>query len=121
MTNYSKEVSAVFSGYTTSDKEAPSKYFPLDYKDNKTKSKLLDNNELARIKESHEFLWNKCGGMDNLVFFSTEEKVYNADGNVYPLYVTTTGDTIMTESVFKVKDLSLVSEKFKPQVEVFED
>ena len=115
MPDRSKEFNEGYKSYQIESIKTMDTFFPLDY----VLGKQPTSGTIRRITESYESLWEGCGGIDNLVFYPAVCGFFSEVGEVYPIYVDMDETTIISETVFKVKDLTLVGDKYKNQVEVF--
>lgn len=84
----------------------PKTSFPLD---------CLGGSTIERTVRSFTKLFGSLGGVDNLVFYPTDNEIYKTD-NTYPVY--SKEDYSVAEAVVKVVDISKVHEEYKLQVEV---
>ena len=67
-----------------------------------------------RVARCFTKLFELLGGIDNLVFYPTDNEIYNTD-KIYPVY--STEDYKNTEAVVKVINIGNVHDNYKLQVE----
>ena len=74
----------------------------------------LKSNWFKRLCKSYNTLFDKCGGVNNMVFFRSD---FVDCEEILPVYASYSEGVLRSESCFKVKDVNKVDDIYRNQVE----